>query len=167
MKLYDSRSEDQFNVTYEKGSLEIASAASGICLGQSVVWCKNMLDGMTPRETKPGYGRAAAVATLYLWALKSGQPDTSSLLQACSKASVTSESMVEGQVYTVFWQITHNPGVYLVTIRGHAMAAACRGNKFYFYDPSDGCYEYDSVVDFNRKMLEYHDYLGARKVMSN
>ncbi len=167
MKLYDSRSEDQFNVKYEKGSLEVATAASGICLGQSVVWCKNMLDGKDPKDTKPGYDRAATVATLYLWALKRGQADDASLLEACGKASLASENNTAGHVYTVFWQITHNPGVYLVTIRGHAMAAAYRNNKYYFYDPSDGLYEFDSAVDFNTKMLEYHDYLGARKLVSN
>lgn len=167
MKLYDSRSEDQFNVKYERGALEIASAASGICLGQSIVWCKNMLDGKDPSDTKPSYDRAAAVATLYLWALKRGQPDDSSLVQACGKASLASDSVIDGHVYTVFWQITHNPGVYLVTIRGHAMAAAYTNNKYFFYDPSDGLYEYDSAVELNGKMLQYQDYLGTRRLVSS
>jgi len=163
MKLYDSRSEDQFLVKYERGTLDVATAASGICLGQSLVWCRLMLDGRSPSSTKPSYGAAAAVATKYLWALKQGQSDDNALIQASDTVNLVSQSVVEGNVYTHFWQITHNPGVYLVTIRGHAMAAGNQNDQYYFFDPSDGLYEFDSTIGFNRKMLEYQNYLGSRK----
>jgi hypothetical protein len=164
MKLYPSHSEDQFLVKYERGSLEIAAAASGICLGQSLSWCMNMLQDVPAINTQPSYGAAAAAATKYLWGLKRGLTDDQSIADVCRTMSMVAHGVTKGNGYTHYWRITHSPGVYLLMIEGHAMAAAIRDGKYYLFDPSDGLYEFDSALGLNHKMLEYQKYVASRQV---
>jgi|WetSurMetagenome_2_1015567.scaffolds.fasta_scaffold55857_1 hypothetical protein len=144
-QLYECVNTVATDVLYDKHApLKIKSSSEGICKGQAIVWCRNMLDGISPALTKPSYQRAAALQVIF---------ERSGSESAFRQASMVPTN-IQGNVYTLFWHITHNAGVYQIRIDGHALAAANQNHKSYFFNADEGLYEYEAAVDFNKKMLE-------------
>jgi len=144
-QLYECVNTVATNVKYKKAApLQIAKSDEGICKGQAIVWCRNMLDGIAPEQTKPSYQRAAALQVIY---------EQHGNVEVFRKASMVPTS-IEGDAYTLFWHITDKAGVYQIRVKGHALAAANQNGKFYFFNADDGLFEYDSARDLYGKMLE-------------
>lgn len=144
-QLYECLNTVATEVLYDKQApLNIKSSSEGICKGQAIVWCRNMLDGMAPELTKPSYQRAAALQVIY---------ERRGNTEVFRMASMVPTS-IEGDAYALFWHITDKPGIYQIRVKGHALAAANQNSKFYFFNADDGLFEYESAKDLYGKMLE-------------
>lgn len=146
-KLYECENTIGTKTTYQKGSADIDNKYEGICKGQAVVWCANMLRGVAPKLTKPSYDRAAALQVLYE---RSADGGSQSMF---AKASLSVAANPQGNGQALLGQIIGTPGVYQIRYTGHALAAANVGGKYYFFDSEQGLFEYDSALDFTVKFF--------------
>jgi hypothetical protein len=143
-KLYSCENTVGTQTKYEKGTTTISKTYEGICKGQAVTWCRNMLDGKAPKLTKPSYDRAAALQVRYEWS------DSDKMFRL---ASMVAAGHYNGAGSILAGQVINQPGVYQIRYTGHALAAANQGGKFYFFDSEQGLYEYDNSSDLVNRFL--------------
>ena len=147
-RLYECENTVGTKTTYSKGSSDVEDTYEGICKGQAIAWVQNMLSGAQPKLTKPSYDKAAALQVLYERKSDGGN------VGLFSKANLVVQTNIAGNGHTILNYITNNPGVYQIRFDGHALAAANKGGKYYFFDSEQGLFELDSALDFTVKFLE-------------
>ena len=141
-KLYECENTIGTKTKWQKGTTELGSTYEGICKGQAVLWCRNMLDGQEPSASKPEYGRASALQVLYERRTDGGDDSI------FARAGMATSLRVRGPAAILLDTIVKTPGVFQIRYTGHALAAANVHGKYYFFDSEQGLYEFGSADDF-------------------
>lgn len=156
-KLYACENTVGTKTTYTKGTTTVADTYEGICKGQAVAWCQNMLTGAQPKLTKPHYEKAAALQVLYERTSDGGE------VELFGKANLSVAGTVTGNGHALLNAIVSTPGVYQVRYAGHALGAANVGGKFYFFDSEQGLFELDSALDLTAQFLDGYESAKYRE----
>jgi hypothetical protein len=167
------------------GKAQLTSGSQGICGGQSVIWCSNVLAGKRGADTKPSYMRAAALqarfeklSTVVYADAAYLEKEPESVQEAIGKHG--EETMFEATGVRLLAEISKpmtdavwhmmssdNPGAYLIGAPGHFMAASTKPGEYMFFNPdhgmwSLGMFDFESLVTLGRKNMTWKLFkLGA------
>ncbi|HUF26603.1 MAG TPA: hypothetical protein VMM18_06445 [Gemmatimonadaceae bacterium] len=156
-KLYTCENTVGTSTKYAKGTTTVSDTDEGICKGQAVAWCQNMLTGAQPKLTKPHYEKAAALQVLYERKSDGGSAGL------FGKANLSVAGTVQGNGHALLNSIVSTPGVYQVRYDGHALGAANVGGKYYFFDSEQGLFELNSALDFTVQFLDGYESAKYRE----
>jgi hypothetical protein len=155
-QLYVCQNTEGTQTTYKKGTSTVGHSDVGICLGMSVVWCRNMLDGKAPKLTQPDFAGAAAVQVIYQMR-KEHDPTRVELLRTAGMTVVNVWNSQQGILETII----KRRGIYLLSLdirdrnEQHAVAAANQNDIYYFFEPQSGLYEDPDAGDFITRFYGY------------
>ncbi len=127
----------------------------GICVAQSALWCRNILQGKRDLLSKPDYALAGPLQAIYEIRHKC---EYTPFLRSMGM-KIDAETEVGG--YSAMEYLKKNDGQYMLRYPGHAMGAKVSGSNYYFFDPEDGLFKYpngDAMV--RRIMKDYYDEMG-------
>lgn len=134
---------------------QVGNWYEGICVAQSALWCRNMLQGKRDLLSKPDYALAAPLQAKYEIIYKN---DYSKFLKSMGM-TIAATDKLKGLAAVDL--LTKNDGQYMLRYPGHAMGAKISGSNYYFFDPESGLFKYESGDAFTRRILrDYHNEMS-------
>ena len=134
--------------------------AEGICVAQSALWCRNMLQGKRDLLSKPDYALAGPLQAIYEIRHKCNY----TTFLGSMGMKIDSETTKVG--FSALEYLRKNDGQYMIRYPGHSMGARISGSSYYFFDPEEGLFKYDNGDAMIRRIMkDYHDEMGSNWTM--
>jgi hypothetical protein len=123
----------------------------GICTAMSAVWCRNMLQGVRDLLSKPDYTLASTLQAKYEIV---HQSDYDAFLTGMAMKVLSTRTW--NGIPNLLSNLAKTNGQYMLRYPGHAMGAKIGDGAYYFFDPEEGLFKYNTSGDFETGLMKLY-----------